>query len=110
LAGNHLTKASSLLGVSMVIGKRYLSEGKGIRTRLWIAVPVLTALITALATYFLARAYVLRQAEANIRDVLLSHRGFHLYGHEEGEGLRGLLRPRASFFVLHRPHDARLLQ
>jgi signal transduction histidine kinase len=59
--------------------KRRVLDGKGIRTRLWIAVPVLTALITALATYFLARAYVLRQAEANIRDVLLSHRGFHLY-------------------------------
>jgi signal transduction histidine kinase len=44
-----------------------------------VAIPVLTALLSVLVTYVLARAYVLRQAEANIRDVLLSHRGFHLY-------------------------------
>jgi signal transduction histidine kinase len=40
---------------------------------------VLSAVVVAMASYFLVRAYVLRRADANIRDLLLSHRGFHVY-------------------------------
>ena len=45
----------------------------------WVGIQLLAAMVMALGTYFAARAYVLHQAEANIRDVLLSHRGLHLY-------------------------------
>lgn len=46
---------------------------------LWIAVPAAAALLMLGISYGGVRAYVLRRADANIRDVLLSHRGFHVY-------------------------------
>jgi signal transduction histidine kinase len=54
-------------------------QDRHLRRTTWILFPLLVALATAGLSYLLVRAYVLRQAEANIRDVLLSHRGFHLY-------------------------------
>jgi len=55
------------------------ARGRFLRIFRWVAIPISAAAATALVTYFLASAYIFRQAEANIHDVLLSHRGLHLY-------------------------------
>lgn len=55
------------------------TRGRLLQAFRWAGIPVMAAAATALATYFLASAYIFRQAEANIHDVLLSHRGLHLY-------------------------------
>jgi len=55
------------------------ARSRFLRAFRWVGIPVLAAAATALATYFLASAYIFRQAEANIHDVLLSHRSLHLY-------------------------------
>lgn len=57
----------------------FASPPRRVRWALWVGVPLLSALVVLAASYALVRAYVLRQANANIRDVLLSHRGFHVY-------------------------------
>jgi len=44
-----------------------------------LAVPIAFALLAALGTYYLVNAYLLHQARQNVRDILLSHRGLHLY-------------------------------
>lgn len=62
------------------MAKPHATEASGLRKAvLWVGIPILVAGLLSIATYFAARAYVLRQAEANIRDVLLSHRGLHHY-------------------------------
>ena len=45
----------------------------------WLALAAVVAGIAGLGMYLLVDAYLLSQARKNVRDVLLSHRGVHLY-------------------------------
>jgi signal transduction histidine kinase len=93
-----------------------MAGSKTLRVLRWIGVPILAAALMALATYFAARTYVLRQAEANIRDVLLSHRGLHLYiqrtMHPEFYAARDAGRIPADFYspvILSSSHMVRVM-
>lgn len=49
------------------------------RINRWFAIPILFSLLAGVLAYFAIDHYVTDQAAQNVRDVLLSHRGVHLY-------------------------------
>ncbi len=47
--------------------------------RKWLVLPFIIAIVAGIVAYFAIESFVMNQAEKDVRDVLLSHRGVHLY-------------------------------